>query len=75
MNYLGCEGSISVSSEGAPLCSDGWLVVSQEALIQQTMALSQADAAELWPLLLGLLMLGASIKILRTVFSQPLKGN
>lgn len=75
MDYLGCDGTITENADGFPLCSDGWLVVSQEALTQQTLALSQAEAAELWPLLLGLLMLGASLKILRTVFSQPLKGN
>ncbi|SIS44633.1 hypothetical protein [Neptunomonas antarctica] len=74
MNYLGCNGSITENVDGFPLCSDGWLVVSQEAIIQQSMVISQQDSAELWPLLLGLLVLGGSIKILRNVFSQNLKG-
>lgn len=76
MNVLVCSSDITQSSEGYPICADGWASISQEQLSNElgVSPMSPEDFDYLSGEIIFLFVIAAGIKILKTIFTQPVRN-
>jgi len=76
MNYLTCSGAISQTPEGVPLCADGWSFKTEEQVITELGIgpMPVEDFQQLSGEIIMLFVIAAGIKLVKSQFTQPVRG-